>query len=386
MNLRLAPLAALLLLSAAPASARRDDPPPAAPAPAAPAAIDPAARAVLDRMAVAYRDLKALSLSLEFSGKAPGRPDAASRASLLFQRPGNLRLTVTDTVHNEVTRRVLTGRTLYEDSSVDRTRYMRRPVRSDLEGIQQSFRSAGTGLLMILLTQPDAVSILQSPPPKQMTKEADAAVEGVAVEVVTLSFETPDGKGSYRLEIGKDDHLLRRLRITGALNNNPVDLTETCREVQVNPVVAADAFVYTPEPGAKVTTPETGGTSMRRVAPLRFTAKARTTRSGLRYEDVVVGKGAVARAGMEVTVHYTGMLVDGRIFDSSQERRKPFRFSLGVGRVIPGWDEGVAGMRVGGRRYLKIPPSLGYGKQAVGAIPPGSTLLFEVDLLDARKP
>lgn len=107
-----------------------------------------------------------------------------------------------------------------------------------------------------------------------------------------------------------------------------------------------------------------------------------TTPSGLQYEDLTVGTGAVARSGNDVLVHYTGWLVDGRKFDSSKDRGEPFGFALGRGNVIAGWDEGVAGMRVGGVRKLTIPPALGYGAWGAGdVIPPDATLLFEVELL-----
>ena len=107
-----------------------------------------------------------------------------------------------------------------------------------------------------------------------------------------------------------------------------------------------------------------------------------TTPSGLQYEDVRVGSGATARSGQQVSVHYTGWLIDGRKFDSSRDRGDPFGFGLGKGQVIAGWDEGVAGMAVGGLRKLTIPPQLGYGEfGAGGVIPPNATLVFEVELL-----
>jgi FKBP-type peptidyl-prolyl cis-trans isomerase FkpA len=111
-----------------------------------------------------------------------------------------------------------------------------------------------------------------------------------------------------------------------------------------------------------------------------------TTPSGLQYEDTVTGSGPAARAGQSVTVHYTGWLFEngaaGRKFDSSKDRGQPFRFDLGAGSVIRGWDEGVQGMQVGGTRRLVIPPELGYGARgAGGVIPPNATLLFEVELL-----
>jgi FKBP-type peptidyl-prolyl cis-trans isomerase len=107
------------------------------------------------------------------------------------------------------------------------------------------------------------------------------------------------------------------------------------------------------------------------------------TPSGLQYEEVSEGDGAEAKAGQKVSVHYTGTLVDGKKFDSSRDRGKPFQFTLGVGQVIKGWDEGVAGMKVGGQRKLTIPAELGYGSRgAGGVIPPNATLIFDVELVE----
>ncbi len=111
-----------------------------------------------------------------------------------------------------------------------------------------------------------------------------------------------------------------------------------------------------------------------------------TPRSGLQYEDTKVGDGAEAKPGQYVSVHYTGWLYkdgqQGAKFDSSRDRNDPFEFALGAGMVIRGWDEGVAGMKVGGQRTLIIPPELGYGARgAGGVIPPNATLKFDVELL-----
>lgn len=107
-----------------------------------------------------------------------------------------------------------------------------------------------------------------------------------------------------------------------------------------------------------------------------------TTPSGLRYQDVAEGDGAEARAGDTVSVHYSGWLTDGSPFDSSRDRGMPLTFQLGAGRVIAGWDEGVAGMKVGGCRKLIIPAQLGYGARgAPPVIPPNATLVFDVELL-----
>lgn len=128
------------------------------------------------------------------------------------------------------------------------------------------------------------------------------------------------------------------------------------------------------------------------LAQLRGAPSAAPTASGpakpegkLEIKDVAVGKGKEAKAGDRVSVHYTGKLTDGKEFDSSRPRNKPFDFQLGQGNVIKGWDQGVAGMKVGGKRKLTIPPSLGYGERgSPPVIPPGSTLVFDVELLEVK--
>jgi FKBP-type peptidyl-prolyl cis-trans isomerase len=116
--------------------------------------------------------------------------------------------------------------------------------------------------------------------------------------------------------------------------------------------------------------------------PSKTAGKPVTTPSGLKYWELKKGTGAVAKSGDPVKVHYTGWLTDGKKFDSSVDRGEPFAFKLGAGMVIKGWDEGVAGMKVGGKRQLRIPPDLGYGARgAGGVIPPNAELIFDVELL-----
>ncbi len=120
-------------------------------------------------------------------------------------------------------------------------------------------------------------------------------------------------------------------------------------------------------------------------APTPVSGPGQSTPDGLEYWDIKVGTGPTAEPGHTVQVQYTGWLVDGKKFDSSVDRHEPFSFTLGQGQVIKGWDEGVAGMKVGGKRQLRIPPSLGYGSRgAGGVIPPNATLIFDVELVSVQ--
>jgi FKBP-type peptidyl-prolyl cis-trans isomerase FkpA len=119
--------------------------------------------------------------------------------------------------------------------------------------------------------------------------------------------------------------------------------------------------------------------------PTAVSGKPITTASGLQYWEIKKGTGKLAQAGKKVSVHYTGWLTDGKEFDSSRDAGEPIQFQLGIGQVIKGWDEGVAGMKVGGKRQLRIPPELGYGPRGAGsAIPPNATLVFDVELMDVK--
>jgi FKBP-type peptidyl-prolyl cis-trans isomerase FkpA len=128
-----------------------------------------------------------------------------------------------------------------------------------------------------------------------------------------------------------------------------------------------------------------GGGKTDTSAPTKVTGEPKKTASGVSYWDIKVGTGTVAEKGKSVTVHYTGWLTNGKKFDSSVDRGEPASFQLQDGKVIKGWVEGVAGMKVGGKRQLKIPPEAGYGPQGYpGAIPPNATLIFDIELLDVK--
>ncbi len=147
------------------------------------------------------------------------------------------------------------------------------------------------------------------------------------------------------------------------------------------------------KPATKPAGPKSGAQAAPGAAPAPEVAQKESkmvkTESGLGYEDLVVGTGASPETGQTCVMHYTGWLFEngakGAKFDSSLDRNRPFEFAIGRGRVIKGWDEGVATMKVGGKRTLLIPPQLGYGDRGAGnVIPPGATLLFEVELLGVK--
>jgi len=125
-------------------------------------------------------------------------------------------------------------------------------------------------------------------------------------------------------------------------------------------------------------------TSCSNSGPAKVKGLGEKTASGVEFWDLKKGSGEAAVVGKRVKVHYTGWLTNGTKFDSSRDRYEPFTFVLGQGQVIKGWDEGVAGMKVGGQRQLRIPPELGYGARQAGPIPPNSTLIFDIELLDVK--
>ena len=140
----------------------------------------------------------------------------------------------------------------------------------------------------------------------------------------------------------------------------------------------------TPQPQSQPTTAIITGTEVRTSSSAANMNDFQTTQTGLKIKDIVLGTGKEVKSGDTVTVNYLGTLENGTKFDSSYDRKTPFTTQIGVGQVIKGWDEGIVGIKVGGKRMLIIPPNLGYGEQAAGSIPPNSTLIFEVEVLDIK--
>jgi FKBP-type peptidyl-prolyl cis-trans isomerase len=150
-------------------------------------------------------------------------------------------------------------------------------------------------------------------------------------------------------------------------------------------IVVAALVLYAQTPAQK---PKVQAVRPNTTAPTKVTGDGVKTESGLQYWDIKLGLGALAKTGDKVKVHYTGWLTTGKKFDSSVDANSPFDFTIGAGDVIKGWEEGVAGMKVGGKRQLRIPPDLGYGASGTpgGPIPPNATLIFDVQLLAVTPP
>jgi FKBP-type peptidyl-prolyl cis-trans isomerase len=158
------------------------------------------------------------------------------------------------------------------------------------------------------------------------------------------------------------------------------------KEIGMMKYVAAIAIIFVTTAGFVLGQGEAKNSAASNTdAPSKVTGDGVKTDSGLQYWDIRVGNGEVAKEGSHVRVHYTGWLTTGKKFDSSVDAGKPFDFTIGNGEVIKGWEDGIAGMKVGGKRQLRIPPALGYGAEGYPPdIPPNATLIFEIKLLGVQ--
>jgi peptidylprolyl isomerase len=155
--------------------------------------------------------------------------------------------------------------------------------------------------------------------------------------------------------------------------------TQTASDINLTPTINPTETPVPPTPTTAIIDQQEPASS-----PSADMGKTITTPDGLQIQDLTVGTGAQAKSGDTITVNYLGTLTNGTKFDSSYDRNQPFTTKIGVGQVIKGWDEGMVGMKVGGKRKLTIPASLGYGSQDMGSIPSNSTLIFEVELLSVK--
>ena len=215
--------------------------------------------------------------------------------------------------------------------------------------------------------------------------EGELNFRGVTRTIPVEIAVTPIGATKETATRLPGDLLYVNAKFTIELDKYGVNIAEGAKlKIANDQKVEVDLFTSTelPKPPRSSST-ATENKSAATVQPAAKEPKT-TMDNGLVIEDLEVGTGAEAKAGQRVTVHYVGTLTDGKKFDSSRDRGEPFQFNLGAGQVIKGWDQGVAGMKEGGKRKLTIPSELGYGSRgAGGVIPPNATLVFEVELLKA---
>lgn len=347
-------------------------PPPAA----KPISVDPAVKAAIEKCFKAHQALKSFSCQINMTSKGVPRPSGTVK--LMFVRPGRLRMeTRLASTPGTTELMVCDGNYFYLTEPPRKTYTLERvPVGGD--AIRAAFLTANPLPLPVfhwLLNSPSPLPELLTPNVLALTRGADSVVNGVPVQ--NFLFKAKPGTGDSVLSFGKADGLLRRAVVTATrANGSKVEIIEDYQELKVNPKLPETTWAFVPPAGYR----NAADPRPPLPAPPTLGAKAVTTASGLQYLDLRVGTGAEAKKGMKVSVHYVGTLTNGEQFDSSYSRNMPFEFSL-PGQVIAGWNEGVPGMRVGGKRKLIIPAALGYGSEGNGPIPANAMLIFEIELL-----
>lgn len=339
--------------------------------------ITPEVRAQLGKIVKAHQALRSFSCEIAMVSKGITRPSGS--VTLAFARPGRIRLESRITGAAPILM-VCDGNYFYL-TKPNRRVFAKSRVPVGGDALRAAFLTANPLPLPIfswLLTEPKPMEQLLNEEILSVTKLADKLVNGTLCEL--FLFKSKPGMGDSVLAFGKADSLLRRASVTVVRQDkSQVEIVEDYQKVQVNPSLPVSRWSFAVPAGYR---DEAAPRPPLPPAP-DLGPKAVTTATGLQYLDLKVGSGAEARMGSTVKVHYIGTLTDGEAFDSSYEAKRPFEFSV-PGQVIPGWNEGIIGMKVGGKRKLVIPPALGYGAQEVGPIPANATLIFELELLEVK--
>jgi peptidylprolyl isomerase len=355
----------------------------------APQTIDPDARKTLETMAAAHYGLKSFSAKVS-ALQQQGERKQATEGSIAFSRPGKARASATTVGATDGARTVITDGASVFNLEESAKRYQQNkatgPADQAIAAAINESRALALPLFGLLTFEKSEFDKLMPGAATSMTLERGGTADGVAVDKVRGTLSGIGGQPGVTIlyTIGAEDHLLRQVELSATIQNQSFIIREDFSEVKANPELSATLFAL-PEGATKIEAPTPPAAPKKPLPPLPANAKTITTPSGLKYVDIVVGTGPVAKNGKSVSVHYTGTLTDGTRFDSSKDRGQPFSLSL-PGGVIAGWNEGLLGMKVGGKRRLIIPAKLGYGANGTpgGPIPPNATLLFDIELLGVK--
>lgn len=344
-----------------------------------PIEVAPAVKAALEKCFKAHKALKAFSCQIKMSSKGVPRPTGT--VLLKFERPGKLRMETRSTATLGALELMVCDGNYFFLTEPQRKTFTKERVPVGGDAIRAAFLTGNPLPLPVfhwLLNSANPLPELLTPNVIGLTQEADSVVNGVPVQ--NFLFKAKPGTGDSVLSFGKADGLLRRAKVTATRSNGEqIEITEDYLDLKPNPKLPEATWRFTPPTGFRdAAEPRPPLPAAPVLGP-----KAVKTASGLIYLDLKVGTGPEAKNGTQVTVHYKGTLTNGEMFDSSYSRNAAFAFAL-PGPVIRGWNEGVVGMKVGGKRKLVVPPDLGYGSEGNGPIPGGATLIFEIELLEVK--